>query len=172
MKKQSKTTQKEVVRRALDELGGRARLRDIYPRVIPYIKYKPGSDIKATLRRLLLTTPELFRRVDGMKGWYELVSYQHELAERDKKIVELTASQIKKEAIIEAFESLDTLNEKLFAKYLMQSILRGNAVWESAYKELKRNGYFKEPNSQIVLNNPQFGSLYEIKGNKEVKIEK
>lgn len=172
MKKQSKTTQKEAVRRALEELGGRARLRDIYPRVIPYIKYKPGSDIKATLRRLLQTTPELFRHVDGMKGWYELVSYQNELAERDKRMVELSASQIKKEAIIKAFDGFDTLSERLFAKYLMQSILHGNAAWESAYKEMKRDGYFKEPIPQIVLNNPQFGSLYEIKGNQEVKIEK
>lgn len=172
MKKQSKITHKEAARRALEELGGRARLRDIYPRVIPFIKYKPGSDIKATLRRLLQTTPELFRRVDGMKGWYELVSYQRELAERDKRIVELKASQIKKEDIIKAFDGFDTMIEKLFAKYLMQSIFRGNAVWESAYKEMKRDGYFKEPISQIVLNNPQFGSLYEIKGNQEVKIEK
>lgn len=172
MKKQSKTTQKEAVRRALEEFGGRARLRDIYPRVIPYIKYKPGSDIKATLRRLLQTTPELFRHVDGMKGWYELVSYQNELAERDKRMVELSASQIKKEAIIKAFDGFDTLSERLFAKYLMQSILQGNAAWESAYKEMKRDGYFKEPIPQIVLNNPQFGSLYEIKGNQEVKIEK
>ena len=54
----------------------------------------------------------------------------------------------------------------------MQSILQGNAAWESAYKEMKRDGYFKEPIPQIVLNNPQFGSLYEIKGNQEVKIEK
>lgn len=57
-------TQKEAVKKALEELGGRARLRDIYPRVIPFVEYKPGSDIRATLRRLLQTTPEIFRRVE------------------------------------------------------------------------------------------------------------
>jgi hypothetical protein len=38
MKKQRTMTQKEAVRRALEELGGSARLRDIYPRVIPLVK--------------------------------------------------------------------------------------------------------------------------------------
>ena len=60
-------THKEAVRKALEELGGRARLRDIYPRVIPIIKFKPGSNIQATLRRQLQTTPTLFRHVEGMK---------------------------------------------------------------------------------------------------------
>ena len=69
MKKQGELTHKEAVKKALEELGGRARLKDIYPRVIPLVKYKPGSDIKATLRRLLQTTPEFFRPVEGMKGW-------------------------------------------------------------------------------------------------------
>jgi ribosomal protein L20A (L18A) len=53
MKEQEKLTHKEAVKKVLEELGGRARLRDIYPRVIPLVKYKPGSDIRATLRRLL-----------------------------------------------------------------------------------------------------------------------
>ena len=103
MKKEGKMTQKEAVKKALEELGGRARLRDIYPRVIPFVKYKPGSDIRATLRRLLQTTPEIFRRVEGMKGWWELVSYQQELAEKDKKIAELTKMHISKDEIIKAF---------------------------------------------------------------------
>lgn len=172
MKNQGVLTHKEAVRKALEELGGRARLRDIYPRVIPYIKYKPGSDIKATLRRLLQTTPELFRPVEGMKGWWELVSYQEELADKDKKIAELTNSNITKNGIINAFNSFDSLIERLYAKQLMQLMFHGNAAWESAYKEMKDAGYFKEESPQIIINNPQFGSLYEIKGNKEVKIVK
>ena len=101
MKKQGELTHKEAVKKALEELGGRARLKDIYPRVIPLVKYKPGSDIKATLRRLLQTTPEFFRPVEGMKGWWELVSYQKELADKDKKIAELTNSNITKDGIID-----------------------------------------------------------------------
>ena len=165
-------THKEAVKRALEELGGRARLKDIYPRVIPFIKYKPGSNIQATLRRQLQTTPELFRRVEGMTGWYELITYQEELAEKDKKIAELTNSQITKEEIIKGFSDFDTLSERIYAKQAMQLLFRGNPVWESAYKEMKAAGYFKEENPQIIINNPQFESLYEIKGNKKVIIGK
>ena len=153
MKKQGELTHKEAVKKALEELGGRARLKDIYPRVIPLVKYKPGSDIKATLRRLLQTTPELFRPVEGMKGWWELVSYRKELADKDKKIAELTNSNITKDGIINAFNGFDSF-------------------WENAYKDMKSAGYFKDIQPQIILNHPQFGSLYEVKGNKEVKIGK
>ena len=173
MKKQQVTmTHKEAAKKALEELGGRARLKDIYPRVIPYIKYKPGSDIKATLRRLLQTTPELFRRVEGMTGWYELVSYQEKLAEKDKKTNELMQMHISKDEIIKAFNNLDSLLERLYVKRTMELMFRGNNAWDNAYKEMRKAGYFKEPEPQIILNNPHLESLYEIKGNKEVKIEK
>ena len=165
-------THKEAVKKALEDLGGRARLRDIYPRVIPCVKYKPGSDIRATLRRLLQTTPELFRPVEGMKGWWELVSFQNELADKDKKIAELTCSNITKEGIINAFNCFDSLMERIYAKQMMQLMFHGNAAWENAYKDMKGAGYFKDSQLQIILNNPQFGSLYEVKGNKEVKIGK
>jgi hypothetical protein len=172
MKKQGELTHKEAVKKALEELGGRARLRDIYPRVIPLVKYKPGSDIKATLRRLLQTTPELFRPVEGMKGWWELVSYRKELADKDKKIAELTNSNITKDGIIDAFNGFDSLMERLYAKQMMQLMFHGNTAWENAYKDMKSAGYFKDIQPQIILNHPQFGSLYEVKGNKEVKIGK
>jgi len=170
--KQGVMTHKEAVKRALEELGGRARLKDIYPRVIPFIKYKRGSNIQATLRRQLQTTPELFHHVNGMKGWYELVSYQEELAEKDKMIAELRRSHITKDEIIKAFNIFDTLHERIYAKQMMQLMFRGNSAWENAYKEMKSAGYFKEENPQIILNNPQFGSLYEVKGNQEVNISK
>lgn len=172
MKKQGELTHKEAVKKALEELGGRARLRDIYPRVIPLVKYKPGSDIKATLRRLLQTTPELFRPVEGMKGWWELVSYQKKLADKDNKIAELTNSNITKDGIIIAFNGFDSLMERLYAKQMMQLMFHGNTAWENAYKDMKSAGYFKDVQPQIILNNPKFGSLYEVKGNKEVKIGK
>lgn len=165
-------THKEAVKRALEELGGRARLKDIYPRVIPLVKYKPGSDIKATLRRLLQTTPELFRRTEGRKGWWELVSYQEELAERDRRIAVLTKGQITKEVIIRAFDGCDNLVERTYAKQTMQILFGGLEAWETAYKEMKKSGYFMDIPPQIVLNNPKFKSLYEITGNKEVKIGK
>ena len=172
MKKQGELTHKEAVKKALEELGGRARLRDIYPRVIPLVKYKPGSDIKATLRRLLQTTPELFRPVEGMKGWWELVSYRKELADKDKKIAELTNSNITKDGIIDAFNGFDSLTERIYAKQMMQLMFHGNTAWENAYKDMRVAGYFKDLQPKIILNNPKFGSLYEVKGNTEVIIGK
>ena len=172
MKKQEKLTHKEAVKKVLEELGGRARLRDIYPRVIPLGKYKPGSDIKTTLRRLLQTTPNLFRRTEGRKGWWELVSFQEELAVRDRKIALLTNGQITKEVIIRAFDSCDNLVERTYAKQTMQSLFGGLDVWETAYKEMKKLGYFKDVQPRIILNNPQFDSLYEVKGNQKVIIGK
>jgi len=172
MKNREVLTHKEAVRRALEELGGRARLRDIYPRVIPHVKYKQGSDIKATLRRLLQTTPELFRRTEDRKGWWELVSYQEELAARDRKIAELSLSHITKEEIIRGFNDYDTLEERIYAKQMMQLMFRGNAAWDYAYKEMKAAGYFRDAEPQVILNNPQFRALYEVTGNQEVKIGK
>jgi hypothetical protein len=172
MKEQEKLTHKEAVKKVLEELGGRARLRDIYPRVIPLVKYKPGSDIRATLRRLLQTTPILFRHTEGRKGWWELVSYQEELAVRDRKIALLTKGQITKDVIIKAFDGCDNIVERTYAKQTMQILFGGLDVWEMAYKEMKKLGYFNDIQPQIILKNPQFGSLYEIKGNKEVIIGK
>lgn len=170
MKKQGKMTHKKAVKKALEELGGRARLKDIYPRVIPMVTYKQGSDIKATLRRLLQTTPDLFRPVDGMKGWWELVSYQEELAEKDKKIAELTKMTITKEIIIKAFNDCDNLAERMYAKHSMQILFGEIGVWKVAYKEMQKAGYFRDAQPKIILNYPKFESLYEVKGNNEVKI--
>jgi len=172
MKKQEKLTHKDACKKVLEELGGRARLRDIYPRVIPLVKYKPGSDIRATLRRLLQTTPNLFRHTEGRKGWWELVSFQEELALRDRKIALLTNGQITKDVIIKAFDSCDNLVERTYAKQTMQILFGGLDAWETAYKEMKKLGYFNDVQPQVILNNPQFGSLYEVKGNKEVIIGK
>ena len=109
MKKQGQITHKEAVKRALEELGGKARLRDIYPRVIPIVTYKQGSDIKSTLRRLLLTTPELFRPVEGRKGWWELVSYQEEVAVLKQRIAYLSDINKKLEAIPKATDLIEKM---------------------------------------------------------------
>jgi len=54
----------------------------------------------------------------------------------------------------------------------MQILFRGQDAWETAYKEMKKMGYFKDVQPQVNLNNPQFGSLYEVKDNKKVIIGK
>ena len=158
MKEQEKLTHKEAVKKVLEELGGRARLRDIYPRVIPLVKYKPGSDIRATLRRLLQTTPILFRHTEGRKGWWELVSYQEELAVRDRKIALLTKGQITKDVIIKAFDGCDNLVERTYAKQSMQILFRGLDAWETAYKEMQKMEALQFYSSTVFLLCPRRGA--------------
>lgn len=84
-------TQKEAIIKVLKELGGRAKLTDIYPRVIKLVYFKPDSDMQATIRAIMLRDPTNFRRTEGKKGWWELTSYQEEIVCRDEEIARLKA---------------------------------------------------------------------------------
>lgn len=83
-------THTEALRQVLEELGGRAHLSEIYPRVVSRICFKEGSNIQATLRTALQRHPRLFKSSPNMPdGWWELVSYQEEISVRDQRIKEL-----------------------------------------------------------------------------------
>jgi hypothetical protein len=86
-------TQKEAIIKALEEHGGRERLPVIYPRVIQLATFKPNSDKQATIRTTLQRHPECFRHSPGKPdGWWELVSFQEEIAELKQQITELIES--------------------------------------------------------------------------------
>ena len=86
-------TQKEAIIKALEEHGGRERLPVIYPRVIQLATFKPDSDKQATIRTTLQRNPECFRHSPGKPdGWWELVSFQEEIAELKQQITELIES--------------------------------------------------------------------------------
>lgn len=90
MNKKKTMTHVDALKQVLAELGGRAQLRIIYPRVIELISYKEGSNIQATLRNALLTNPKYFRKSENKPdGWWELVSYQEEVAALKKENEEL-----------------------------------------------------------------------------------
>lgn len=82
-------TQKEAIINVLEKFGGKANLIDVYPYVIKLAEFKNDSDKKATIRATLQRHPELFRQSFGKKGSWELISYQEEIASRDKRIKEL-----------------------------------------------------------------------------------
>lgn len=83
-------THKEAVQNALEILGGKAQLKQIYPVAIKLIGNNTKSqDIKATIRRELNSSPLTFKSTPGEEGNWELVSYQEEIASRDKRIKEL-----------------------------------------------------------------------------------
>ena len=80
-------TQREALKQALEKLGGRARLQDLYPLVLKVIKWKPDSNIEATLRTTLKRNPSDFRHSPGKpSGWWELTSFQEEIAEMKAEI--------------------------------------------------------------------------------------
>lgn len=80
-------TQKQAIKVALEQLGGRARLDDIYQHAIRLGDFSGSNDRKATIRSCLQRETKVFR--PSRKGWWELVSYQEELARRDQRIKEL-----------------------------------------------------------------------------------
>ena len=90
MKTQEKLTHKEAVKKALEMLGGKATLIQIYPVAIKLIGKNTNSvNIKATIRRVLNSNPFDFKSTPGVKGSWELISYQEEIASRDCRIIEL-----------------------------------------------------------------------------------
>lgn len=82
-------TQKEAIIEALNRLGGKASLSDIYQLAYKLADFSGSRDWKATIRCYLQKEPDLFR--SSKRSWWELVSYQEEIAERDKEIARLKA---------------------------------------------------------------------------------
>ena len=109
LKKKPSMTQKEAIIKALEEYGGRARLKEFYPRIIELAAFKPGSDKQATIRTTLQRHPECFRpSPEKPRGWWELVSFQEEIASRDKRIAELEAIVAEKDKAIAALKQAPT----------------------------------------------------------------
>lgn len=113
-------TQKAAIVKALDERGGRARLLDIYPRVIELATFKEDSDKEATIRATIQRHPELFRHSpDKPDGWWELISFQEEIAVRDNRIAELESLLATKDQEIAELKTKPT--EDSFVKRLVNA---------------------------------------------------
>ena len=93
MIKNDKNTQKEAARKALEILGGRAQMKYICLVAAHLIGHNTqAKDVKNNVRREIYTNSTLFQRVPDMPdGWWELVSYQEEIAVRDNEIEALKA---------------------------------------------------------------------------------
>jgi hypothetical protein len=79
--------QKEAVVEALKKLGGRAYLSDIYKFAYPLADWSGSQNWRNTLRWYLQKGTDTFR--SPKRGCWELVSYQEEIASRDRRIKEL-----------------------------------------------------------------------------------
>ena len=109
IKTQEKLTHKEAVKKALEMLGGKALLKQIYPVAIKLIGKNTNSvDIKATIRRVLNSNPLDFKATPGVKGSWELISFQEEIAIRDCRIAELEALLIDRDKEISELKQQET----------------------------------------------------------------
>lgn len=80
----------EACEKALTELGGRAHLSDIYPRVLKMVKLT-GATPTNSIRTEMKYHPQLFRHSPNKpRGWWELTSYQEEVATLKQHVSDLT----------------------------------------------------------------------------------
>lgn len=104
--------QKEAIEKALEELGGRARLQVIYPLAMEYADFSGSNDPKATIRNCLQKSPKSFRPSPGMpKGWWELVSYQEEIARLNQHIKKLKSKVEEQNREIEELKRRPTVDD-------------------------------------------------------------
>lgn len=98
-KSKKNMTQKEAIIKALEKLGGRAQLKDVYPIAMELVHFG-GKTPENTIRNYLQTNPKDFRPSPGKpQGWWELVSFQEEIADMQKRIETLEAENARLKAV-------------------------------------------------------------------------
>ncbi len=89
----------EACEKVLRDLGGRAQLPDIYPRVLKLVTLS-GATPKNSIRTEMKNHPLIFRHSPNKpKGWWELVSFQEDIAKRDYRIKELEEENARLKAV-------------------------------------------------------------------------
>lgn len=145
-------TQKAAIVKVFEERGGRARLTDIYTRVIELATFKEDSNKEATIRATIQRHPELFRHSPGKPdGWWELVSYQEEIASRDNHIAELKALLVAKDKEISKQKQQETADS--FVRRLIDATKTVFAT--------KRNDARPVQQVLVVMNRPEQQELME-----------
>ena len=129
-------TQKEALEQALKDLGGRAHLQDIYPVALKYITHKEGSKIYDSLRCCIHDKRRFRPSPDKPQGWYELLSYQEELAILKKENEELTESNRRLMSIPKEAEFV-----KKFLKEIMNEYKRKRAEADPIRNILRHMGH-------------------------------
>jgi len=110
-------TQKDALELALKELGGRAHLQDIYPIALKYITHKEGSKIYDSLRGCMHDKRRFRPSPDMPTGWYELPSYQEEVAALQKENEELKEENKQLIAIPKEAEFVDRFLKEVMNEY-------------------------------------------------------
>jgi hypothetical protein len=152
IKTQEKLTHKEAVKKALEMLGGKALLKQIYPVAIKLIgKNTNSADIKATIRRVLNSNPLDFKATPGMKGSWELISFQEEIAIRDCRIAELTTLLSAKDEMISELKQQETVDH-----FVGRIVDASKTIFAT-----KRNDARPVQQVLVVMNRPEQQNLME-----------
>ena len=152
IKTQEKLTHKEAVKKALEMLGGKALLKQIYPVAIKLIGKNTNSvDIKATIRRVLNSNPLDFKATPGMKGSWELISFQEEIAIRDCRIAELTTLLSAKDEMISELKQQETVDH-----FVGRIVDASKTIFAT-----KRNDARPVQQVLVVMNRPEQQNLME-----------
>ena len=141
----------EACEKALKDLGGRAHLSDIYPRVLKMVKLT-GATPKNSIRTEMKNHPLLFRHSPNKpRGWWELVSFQEEIASRDSRIAELEALLLDRDKEISELKQQETA--ELFIGRMIDATKTVFAT--------KRNDARPVQQVLVVMNRPEQQELME-----------
>ena len=141
----------EACEKALKDLGGRAHLSDIYPRVLKMVKLT-GATPKNSIRTEMKNHPLLFRHSPNKpRGWWELVSFQEEIASRDSRIAELEALLLDRDKEISELKQQETA--ELFVDRMIDATKTVFAT--------KRNDARPVQQVLVVMNRPEQQELME-----------
>ena len=141
----------EACEKALKDLGGRAHLSDIYPRVLKMVKLT-GATPKNSIRTEMKNHPLLFRHSPNKpRGWWELVSFQEEIASRDNRIAELETLLLDRDKEISELKQQETA--ELFIGRMIDATKTVFAT--------KRNDARPVQQVLVVMNRPEQQELME-----------
>ena len=141
----------EACEKALKDLGGRAHLSDIYPRVLKMVKLT-GATPTNSIRTEMKNHPLLFRHSPNKpRGWWELTSFQEDIATRDNRIAELEALLSAKDK--EIFE----LKQQETADFFVSRMIDASKTVFAT----KRNDARPVQQVLVVMNRPEQQELME-----------
>lgn len=142
-------SQKEAIIQALRKLGGRAPLNEIYKYAYPLADFSGSQDWKATIRWYLQKCTEDFR--SPKRGWWELTSFQEDIAIRDRRIAELEALLSAKDKEITELKQQETVDS-----FVGRMIDASKTVFAT-----KRNDARPVQQVLVVMNRPEQQELME-----------
>ena len=142
-------TQKEAIIEALKRFGGKANLNDIYRFAYTLAEFSGSKDWKATIRWYLQKETDAFR--SSKRGWWELVSFQEEIASRDNRIAELEA------LLIDRDKEISELKQQETADFFVGRMIDATKTIFAT----KRNDARPVQQVLVVMNRPEQQNLME-----------